>query len=66
MGMMMSKREFYFSTTNKNGDTQRLVLVIDVEAIASRLAPKVRVSKRGKATAFHGAIVAQALSTNAA
>lgn len=55
------KREFYFSTTNKNGDTQRLVIVIDVDEIASRLAPRVRVSKRGKATAFHGAIVAQAL-----
>lgn len=59
----MDERSFYFRTKDKDGLEQRIVVTIDVDAIASRLAPRVRKSKLGKATALDGAVKAERLET---
>lgn len=53
----MSKT-YQFTSTTADGDTIEFKLEIDVEEIAHRLVPRLRKSKRGKASAMHGAIKA--------
>lgn len=53
----MEKQRFEF----RMGDGRTVRVTLDVVAIAAKLAPRARDSKHGRATAFHGAIVAKLL-----
>jgi hypothetical protein len=56
---MANNYHFSFESIDASGQPMSFTLTVDIDAVAKRLAPRIRKSKAGKAQAMHGAIVAK-------